>query len=156
MAERKKTGSKKARLTMARLAAVQCIYQWQQTGADVDDILDYYDHHYTNLTEDDVEILSPDRDLLSSILQGVYKQFSDLENVINQNIKKDDQAIEAKKDLILLACLFCGAYELQYHPQYDAALIISEYLHITASFYDSAEVKLVNGALDGLKTTFNR
>ncbi len=156
MAEKKKKGSKKARLTAARLAAVQCVYQWLQAGSDSADILDYYDDHFTGLQVEDEEMLPPDRDLLSQLLKGVQKNFKTLEATVESHISKKPENRDSKKDLIILSCLYCGSFELIQHQEYDAPLIISEYLHIARSFYDDTEVKLVNGVLDAVKKTLNR
>ncbi len=156
MASEKTKGSKKARLSMARLAAVQCVYQWLQSGADAKDILAYYNDHFTGLKVDAGEVLPPDRDLLSELLQGVQERFHDLQGMITSHLNKGLQTPESKKDLIIMSCLYCGAYELMTHHDLDPPLIISEYLHITRSFYNDSEVKLVNGVLDSIKTTLNR
>ncbi|MCB9980671.1 MAG: transcription antitermination factor NusB, partial [Rhodospirillales bacterium] len=42
------------------------------------------------------------------------------------------------------------------HLDIDPPLIISDYIHVTRSFYEGAESKLVNGILDSLKTTLDR
>lgn len=156
MAEQKKKGSKKARLTAARLAAVQCVYQWLQAGSEAKDILHYYNDHYTSLKIDDEEMLPPDQELLSSLLEGVQEQSQTLESVVSNHITKKTDDFESKKDLIILSCLYCGTFELMNHQEYDAPLVISEYLHIARSFYDDTEVKLINGVLDAVKSTLNR
>ena len=141
---------------MARLAAVQCVYQWLQAGSEADDILDYYDDYYTGLKVDEDEILPPDRELLSELLLGVQKRFNELQVIIEGHITKTLENVESKKDLIIMSCLYCGTYELMAHQDLDSPLIISEYLHITRSFYEDSEVKLVNGVLDSIKTTLDR
>ena len=156
MAEQKKKGSKKARLTAARLAAVQCVYQWLQAGSEAKDILDYYDGHFTGLTLDEEEMLPPDRELLSALLEGVQDQFKTIELTVSNHINKKSEDFDSKKDLIILSCLYCGAFELMNHREYDSPLIISEYLHIARSFYDDTEVKLINGVLDAVKTALGR
>jgi N utilization substance protein B len=156
MTNEKLKGSKKARLSMARLAAVQCVYQWMQTGSSARDILDYYNSYFKGLKSEEGELLPPDKELLSKILQGVQMNFSTIEDVISQHLTRRSEGKEAKKDMLVLSVLYCGAYELMNILELDTALIISEYLHVTKSFYDGAEVKLVNAVLDALKTTLSR
>ena len=152
----KKKGSKHARLSMARLAAVQCVYQWLQARASAKDILTYYHDHFTGFQVEEEELLPPDQALLSDILQGVQTRFTDLKDIINQHMTKKDEAIDVKKDLLVLSILYCGGYELMAHLDIDPPLIISDYIHVTRSFYEGAESKLVNGILDSLKTTLDR
>jgi N utilization substance protein B len=51
---------------------------------------------------------------------------------------------------LLTAILVCGTYELLAHPEIDAPIIISDYLHVTHGFFEGSESKLVNGILDAL------
>ena len=154
----KKKGSKKARLSMARLAAVQCVYQWLQANTPAKDVLAYYDDHFTGLKVEEEEILPPDRELLSDLLIGVQTEHDVLQEIVKAHFQQSDssEGKEAKKDLIILSVLYCGTYELLKHLQYDPALIISEYLHIAYSFYDQSEIKFINGVLDSIKSTVER
>ena len=141
---------------MARLAAVQCVYQWLQAESNAKDILDYYDNHFKGLKVDNEEVLPPDKELLSNLLQGVQERFKDLRDIIDNHLKKKAHGSDSIKDLIIMSCLYCGTYELLTHLDIDPPLIISEYLHIIRSFYEEPEVKLVNGVLDSIKTTLGR
>ena len=147
-----KAGSMNARLSMARLAAVQCVYQWLHTDSKkIDEVIEYYRHHYEGLHVDGEVMLTPEPKLFLGVVKGVEKRLDDLENIINQFIKKDSEAFENKKDLLILSVLYCGAYELMAHHEIDAPIIISDYMHITRSFYEGAQPKLVNAVLDNLK-----
>jgi N utilization substance protein B len=150
--KQKPKGSKNARRSMARLAAVQCVYQWLQSRQKADDILSYYHDFYQGMEIEGETLLTPDPDLFHDIVRGVQNRFTDLDQMISLHLKKEGQDIEYKKDFILLSVLYCGAYELMAHQQTDAPLIISDYLHVTKSFYEGKETKLINAVLDALKT----
>lgn len=148
-----KAGSLHARLSMARLAAVQCVYQWLHTDSKkIDDVIGYYRDHYEGLHVDGEVMLTPEPKLFLGVVKGVEKRLSDLENIIKQYINKSSEGVESKKDLLILSVLYCGAYELMAHHDIDAPIIISDYMHITRSFYEGAQPKLVNAVLDSLKT----
>ena len=51
---------------------------------------------------------------------------------------------------MLRAILRAGAYEMSRRDDIDPPVVISEYLTVTAAFYDPAETGFVNGILDRL------
>lgn len=143
-------GSKNARLSMARLAAVQCVYQWLQAGATPKDILAYYDDFFAGMQIGDEQLLPPDRELLVRIVSGVQKRSDDLSPMILAHIQNAEKEKEMSKDLLLLSILYCGSYEIFAHHETDTALIIGEYLNVTKAFYEGHETKLINGTLDAI------
>jgi N utilization substance protein B len=48
------------------------------------------------------------------------------------------------------AILRAGAWELKYRPDIGLEVVINEYVEIARAFFDEAEARFVNGALDGI------
>lgn len=139
----KQQGSRKARNTAARLAAVQALYQMRgndQTASSV--VREYIDFRLGEKIEGEA-MVSPDKELFSALVTGVDNRRADLESMI-------EAAAGRKVEALLNCILLCGAYELLAHSEIDAPLIISDYLHVTDAFYDQSEKKLVNAILDKL------
>ena len=53
-------------------------------------------------------------------------------------------------DATLRALLRCGAWELRSKPEVPREIVIDEYVELAKAFFDEAEAKFVNAALDGV------
>lgn len=136
--------SRKARLSAARLCAVQSLYQMGLTGRDAHQTLrDYRDHVQGEELEGDVYVAA-ESELLSKIVLGVVERKDDISEMVKGASDKPLQ----QSDPLLYSVLCCGIFELLVEFETDTALIIKEYLDITAAFYDGEETKLVNAILD--------
>lgn len=134
--------SNKARLTAARLTAVQAVYQMALTG---NTSREAYDHYVSDLMGKDVEgddYVPANLELLSKILAGVSDNRDNLREMVLG-------ALDGKKpEPLLQAILFCGIYELMAHNDIDAPLIINDYVNVAHGFYEQSEANLVNAVLD--------
>ncbi len=149
-----KKGSKKARLSAARLAAVQTVYQMRSGNhSAINAARDFLDH-YSGMEVDGNLLLEPDTALYSKIVQGVEKRIDELQVILSQSLNNQTQAIEEEKkksmEALLEAILLCGIYEIVSHRDIDAPIIISDYINVTYAFYDKSESGLVNAVLDRL------
>jgi N utilization substance protein B len=53
-------------------------------------------------------------------------------------------------DATLRALLRSGAWELKHKPDVPREIVIDEYVELAKAFFDDAEAKFVNAALDGV------
>lgn len=144
----KKTGSKKARASAARLAASQCVYQYMMTGNDIREIIEAQINHYSGVPDaGQPEFVTPDKELLSKVAGTVAGHEAMFEEVLIANLPSPDSKIEN----LMRAITLCGLAELYAYPEVDAPLIIAEYLHVTHAFYDGGEHKIVHAVLDKAK-----
>lgn len=129
----------------ARLAASQLLYSvtitqetWEPSIL-ADRYKDYFDKPLT---------IPPHRPLLVALLEGVKTHGDDLEpqldNILDHNWNKN------RMSPLLLAILRLGLFELSHYPERDQTIIISEYVSVTDRFFDEAETKFVNAALEKL------
>ena len=142
-------GSLKARKTAARLFAVQAVYQAIQNKEPPTKLHDEFITYRIGMNLDDTveggNMVAPDQPLFRDILAGVTERWGDLQQLILPRLKVSNDV-----EPLLTSILVCGTYELMAHHDIDAPIIISDYLNITSSFFESSEPKLVNAVLDAL------
>lgn len=133
--------SKTARMSAARLAAVQAVYQMmanQQKAASV--IQDFCTHRFGKPVDGQAMVM-PDEDLFAAIVTGVEDRGKEIEAAV----VKPGQQVPAEP--LLRAIMQCAVWELT-ATQTDTPLIIAEYLNVTHAFFDKGESRLINGVLD--------
>ncbi len=147
--------SRIARLSAARLAAVQAVYQMKANEQSAKEVISEYKEHRLGKIVDSEQMVLPDDELFTSIVGGVASREHDLRSVIDaflssQNSSKPNNSLDSLESL-LGSVILCGAYEMLAHHDIDAPVIISDYLEVTHAFYEGGEGKLVNAALDHAK-----
>ena len=75
---------------------------------------------------------------------------SDNETTLMETIKGalSDNVRANGLDLVISCILKVGVAEFYVNADLDAPIIINEYVDLTRSFYEGAEVKIVNAVLD--------
>ena len=140
--------------TNARLMAVQAYYAKALSGESWDQIISRFlmeEIGGSVLAGDKEEVVAldpADKSLFAHLTQYVRDHEKDLEKMItsafSDKIKKD------KLELTFKGILLIGAAEFFVNPDLDTPIIINEYVDLTRSFYDGAEVKIANAVLDKL------
>lgn len=138
-------GSLKARKTAARLFAVQAVYQALQNEVAPNTLYDEFMSHRVGMDLEDGEMVTPDGPMFRSLLSGISERWGDLQQIIRPRMNASSNI-----EPLLTAIILCGTFELLAHHDTDTPIIISDYLNITAGFFEGAETKLVNGILDAL------
>jgi N utilization substance protein B len=138
--------------TVARLAAVQALYQMELAGAGVDDVVkEFIDHRFDGDLEGEA-LAAADEAYFEAIVRGVVTQQAKLDGTIAGRLA-DGWRLE-RLDSTLRAILRAGAYELAYRPDVPLEIVIDEYVELAKAFADPAEAKFVNAALDGVARDF--
>ena len=132
----------------ARLAAVQALYQWEQSGASADTIIKEFAEHRIGKTVDGMELPSADVRLFSNLVRGAIVNVEDLDAMI-AGVLTEDWSVE-RLESILRAILRGGAYELAHRTDIPPKVAISEYLAVADAFVGDKETALTNGVLDRL------
>jgi len=152
MAEMRGEARARAR-SIARLAAVQALYQMDIAGTDLADILSGEGPGAAVRAGDDEEDAGPDfaaadRDHFRDVVAGVVGAQATLDPMI------DDALAEGwsltRIDATLRAILRAGAYELSARHDVPFKTVINEYVDLAHAFFSSAEPGVVNGVLDRL------
>lgn len=134
--------SRKAKLTAARLTAVQAVYQMAMSDMTESEA---YEDYVTKRMGKEVEgdnYVPADTELFSKILDGVAKHRDSIRDMVLGALNNQ------KPEPLLQSIMFCGVYELMHHHDVDTGVIINDYLNITHGFYDQSEANLVNAVLD--------
>ena len=134
--------------TVARLAAVQALYQIDLSGAKPEAVIAEFVKHRLGREVDGQNYGEADAALFADIVRGTTARCEDLDRAISGVLTPDWPL--ARLETVLRAILRAGAYELLARSDVPARVAISEYLDVAHAFYAGKEPGLVNGVLDRL------
>ena len=145
-----KSPSKRAhRLSSARLAAVQAIYQLEMTEAEAETVIaEFFNHRGGAELGEGKRSIGADRTLFAKIVRGVAQERAELDRMISATLAEDWPLDRIEK--VMAAILRAGAYELLHRPDVPARVVVSEYVDVAHAFLEGKEVGMVNGVLDRL------
>ena len=148
----------KTNRSSSRLAAVQALYQSMFGEKTIDDIArefltgtvgrEVIDEDEITGTETFVPVMPAEPTLFAGILSSYAENADQINEMINASFTEEWPA--ERVELTLKAILQAGVAELIGFPETPVAIIITEYLDLTKSFYGTPEIKVVNGILDKL------
>jgi transcription antitermination protein NusB len=132
---------------VARLNAVQALYQMDVGGKGLGEASAEFERHWTGEIEGDV-YAPAEFALFKDILQGVLADQAPLDRMIDEALQENWplRRIEA----VMRAVLRAGAYELKTRPDVPARVAVTEYVDVAAAFLARDEVGMVNAVLDRL------
>lgn len=134
--------------TVARLAAVQALYQMELAGQGVETVVDEFRNHRFDADLDGEPLAEADEDWFAQIVRGVVGGQAAIDAAIVTRLASGWR-IE-RLDSTLRALLRAGAWELHEKPDVPREIVIDEYVELAKAFFDAAEAKFVNAALDGV------
>ena len=134
--------------TVARLAAVQALYQMELAGEGVDTIIREFQNHRFDGDIDGEMLAEADEAWFAEIVRGVVEGQQSIDTAIKARLASNWRM--ERLDATLRALLRCGAYELREKPDTPREVVIDEYVELAKAFFDEAEAKFVNAALDGV------
>ena len=125
----------------ARESAVQCLYQWEVTGASPDEVLlGYWETH--------VETAEEVRAFAESLFRGTVTHAAEIDAMISEQTRhwRLDRLGLVEKSVLRL-----GGYELLFAADTPAAVVIDEAVEIAKRVSEPAAGQCVNGVLDGIR-----
>jgi len=134
--------------SVARLAAVQALYQHEMEQVPVPSLLHEFHNHRLGATIDDVEYADAETDFFDDLVKGVDARRGELDELIAARLASG-WSIE-RLDRPMRQILRAGAYELLARLDVPVPTIISEYVDVAKAFYDKRETGFVNGLLDAI------
>jgi N utilization substance protein B len=141
----KKTGGARS---LARLNAVQALYQMEMADAAPERIIkEFIEHRLGREVEGDT-YGTADVEFFTDIVKGVAANQAAIDTMISENLA-DDWSFE-RIDNILKCIARAGLFELIHRPDVPTKVIINEYLDVAHAFYGQTEPAFVNGILDRL------
>lgn len=140
---RAKPANKRA---VARLAAVQAIYQMDISGAGASDIIAEFELYRIRDGVDGETLRAADMNWFRAIVSGVVAEQRRVDRAVDEALK--DGWPLRRIDVTLRAVLRAGAFELMTKTDVPVRVTISEYVEVAKAFFGGDEPKLVNGVLD--------
>lgn len=140
----------KARLarSVARLAAVQALYQMEVSGAGVEAVIREFSDHRFDRDIDDAPMAEADEAFFADLVRGAVRAQTEVDRAVTERLASGWRL--ERIDATARAILRAGAYELLLRPDTPTEVVIDEYVDIAKSFFEGAEPGFVNGALDAI------
>ncbi|MCP4330789.1 MAG: transcription antitermination factor NusB [Alphaproteobacteria bacterium] len=140
--------------SMARLAAIQALYQLDMTDLSVDKVVGEFAQYRLGGDLDGAPRADADRSYFDELVRNASADCADLDRIIGDVLAPEWPL--HRLDRVLKAMLRLGGYELRNRLDVPARVVISEYVDIARSFFDGKELGLVNGVLDRMARTLRR
>ncbi len=125
----------------ARHYATQALYQWHMAGADCGQIESEFIADY-DLSKTDLEYFR-------ELLRGAVRNSDALEQLLSDCLDRKVSDL----DVVELALLKVGVFELQEKIDVPYKVVINEYVNLAKKFGATESHKYVNGVLDKLADT---
>jgi transcription antitermination protein NusB len=134
---------------MARLRAVQALYQMEMSGGSSDYIIGEFRLHRMGNEPPEEGMPEPDQPLFGRIVRGVSAERDALDMRLS-SVLGGDLSFD-RFEALLKTILRAGAYELQ-DLDVPAEVTIKEYVNLADAFFADRETGLVNAILQRLST----
>ena len=140
------------RRSIARLAAVQALYQLElNPGRGAEAVVGEFVHHRLGREIDGEVYGEADEALFADIVRGVAADRERLDETVSAVLS--DEWPLGRIETLLRLMLEAGAYELVHRADIPPRVTISEYVAIAYAFFDGREPGLANGVLNRLAHT---
>jgi transcription antitermination protein NusB len=133
---------------MARLAAVQALYQMDVARTDARVVIEEFTLHRFRGEAEKAHYDRTDEDFFRSLVLGVVDKQRDIDPLVAIHLATGWKL--ARIDSILRAILRAAAFELQERKDVPVKVIINEYVDIAHAFFGGDEPGVVNGILDAV------
>ena len=134
--------------TIARLAAVQALYQMELAGEGVETVITEFQNHRFDGDIEGQPLAEADEDYFAQIVRGVITSQRPIDTALTKRLASGWRL--ERVDATLRALLRCGAWELMEQPATPKEVVLDEYVELAKAFFDEAEARFVNAALDGV------
>lgn len=136
---------------VARLAAVQALYQMEVAGAGVEAVIrEFVDHRFGRDPEGEhgAPLADADEGFFADLVRGVVGEQRVVDQAIVRRLVKGWKL--ERVDATVRGILRAGTYELLRRRDVPSEVVIDEYVELAKSFFEAAEPGFVNGALDAI------
>ena len=137
--------------SVARLAAVQALYQMEVSGVGVDAVVrEFAEHRFDRDVDgaDSDRLAAADETFFADLAKGVVAHQAAVDQAIVKRLASGWKL--ERLDATARAVLRAGAYELMHRPDVPKEVVIDEYVEIAKSFFEGPESGFINGALDAI------
>lgn len=130
----------------ARLAAVQALYQMENSGLGVDAVIREFQDFRLGGEIEGERLHKADAAFFADILKGAVETQRRLDPYLERQLAKGWKL--SRIDATARAILRAALYELIRRPDVPYKVVINEYLDIANAFFSDDEPKFINGVLD--------
>ena len=142
-----KTKSGHQARSVARLAAVQALYQMEAGGAGVEAVIrEFTDHRFDRDIEGE-RLAQADEEYFAAIVRGAVERQVEIDRAIAHRLAQNWKL--ERIDATLRAIFRSAGFELITHSA-PVEVVIDEYVEIAKSFFEGPEPGFVNAALDAV------
>lgn len=147
--------AKQAR-SVARLAAVQALYQMEVSSAGAEAVIrEFSEHRFDRDAEGgDAPLAAADESFFADLVRGVVAHQKPVDSAIARKLAANWRL--ERLDATARAILRAGAFELIHRPDVPTEVVIDEYVELAKSFFEGPEPGFVNGALDAVAQDVRR
>ncbi|MEO1476719.1 MAG: transcription antitermination factor NusB [Pseudomonadota bacterium] len=138
----------RARRSGARLAAVQAIYQMEQTGESAKAVIRQFCEDRLGMGPEGTPVEEADPDLFKSIVNAAVEHQGDIDPAITERLSKGWKL--TRLDATTRAILRGATAELIAHEHLSHGIILDEYVGVAHAFFEGDEPRFVNGVLDNI------
>ena len=147
-AEPQLTSRQRRARTVSRLAAVQALYQMELAGAGVETVISEFSNFRFDADIEGEPLAEADEAYFADIVRGVVENQREIDAAVTKRLASNWRL--ERIDATLRALLRSGAWELLKQPDTPREVVIDEYVELAKAFFDDAEARFVNAALDGV------
>jgi N utilization substance protein B len=142
-------GAKQAR-SVARLAAVQALYQMEVSSVGAEAVIrEFSEHRFDRDAEGgDAPLATADEVFFADLVRGVVEHQKAVDAAVAKKLASGWRL--DRLDATARAILRAGAFELIHRPDVPTEVVIDEYVELAKSFFEGPEPGFVNGALDAV------
>jgi N utilization substance protein B len=139
--------------SVARLAAVQALYQMEVSSAGAEAVIREFSEHRFDRdlpieTDEGITLATADEAFFADLVRGVVEHQKAVDGAIARRLATGWRL--DRLDATARAILRAGAYELVHRPDVPTEVVIDEYVELAKSFFEGPEPGFVNGALDAV------
>ena len=150
------SASPKQARSVARLAAVQALYQMEVSSVGAEAVIrEFSDHRFDRDPEGgDAPLAAADELFFAALVRGVVEHQKAVDQVVAKKLASGWRL--ERLDATARAILRAGAFELIHRPDVPTEVVIDEYVELAKSFFEGPEPGFVNGALDAVAQDVRR
>ncbi|MBO0334425.1 transcription antitermination factor NusB [Sneathiella sp. CAU 1612] len=145
-ARNEKRGDKHSRRTLARLNAVQALYQMEHDNKPPQEVVEEFLLHRVGKELDGDQFKDSDKPLFEDIVLNTKARQEEIDKLIGDRLEKDRTT--ERLEVVLLCLLRAATYEFLARVDMPAKVLIKEYIGLARTFFTGKEPALVNGVLD--------
>jgi len=145
--------------SVARLAAVQALYQMEVAGVGVEAVVrEFSDHRFGSVLEAEDgsappgaaadQLADADEVFFADVVRGVVAHQAAIDQAVSRRLAANWRL--ERLDATLRATLRSATYELMHRPDIPTEVVLDEYVELAKAFFAKTDSGFVNGALDAV------